>query len=73
MNFELESEKNSLDIVNAIIDFAAGSTPQHFITKIIIDNNEFSLADEEKMKTISIDSIKKIISNVECCIKTNEI
>ena len=60
MNFELESEKNCLDIVNAIIDFAAGSTPQHFITKIIIDGSEYSLADEEKMKKSKIDSIKEI-------------
>lgn len=60
MNFELENEKNSLDIVNAIIDFAAGSTPQHFITKIMIDGNEYSLANEEKMKKININSIKEI-------------
>ena len=60
MNFELENEKNSLDIVNAIIDFAAGSTPQHFITKIVIDGHEYSLANEEKMKKISIDSIKEM-------------
>lgn len=61
MNFELENEENAFDVVNAIMDFAAGSTPQHFITKIIIDKNEYSLANEENMKNIKIDKIKKMM------------
>ncbi|MBN1682657.1 hypothetical protein JW865_03795, partial [Candidatus Bathyarchaeota archaeon] len=61
MNFELENENNAFDVVNAIMDFAASSTPQHFITKIIIDKNEYSLANEENMKNIKIDKIKKMM------------
>ena len=32
-SYELEDEKNSLDVIDAISKFALKSNPQHFITK----------------------------------------
>lgn len=60
MSFELENEKNSLDIVNAVVDYTVNSSPQHFITKILIDNKEFFITDEEKLKKVKIDKIDRI-------------
>jgi len=59
-DFELENENNSLEIINAISDFAVKSNPQHFITNIMINNKEYSFADEDKLKELTIDLIKKI-------------
>ncbi len=60
MSFELENEKNSLDIVNAVVDYTSTSNPQHFITKILIDNNEYFITDEDKLKKIKINNIGRI-------------
>ncbi len=59
-SFELENEKNSLDIINAIGDFAEKSDPKHFITSVFINNREYSLDDEKKLMEIKIDEIQNI-------------
>ncbi len=58
--FELEKEKNSYEIINAISEFAANSNPKHFITSIFINDQEYSYADEKGLKKLKIDSIKRI-------------
>ena len=58
--YELENEKTSFDIINAISEFAAKSKPQHYITNIIIDDKEYSYADTETLKEIKIDNIKAL-------------
>ena len=58
--FEIENEKNSFDIVHALSDIFAKQKSKEFITKIIINDIEFSFADEEKLKKFSFDKISKL-------------
>jgi hypothetical protein len=60
INFELENEKNVLEVVNAISVFASKSEIQHFITAIFIDNKEYSYADEKNLIALSVDKVEKI-------------
>ena len=58
--FELESEKNSFEIISAISDFASKSKPQQFVTKININGKEFSFLEEDELKKINLKNIEKI-------------
>lgn len=58
--FELESEKNALDIINAIADYASKANPQQFITALYINNIEYSFADEKSLKEIPLNKIEKL-------------
>lgn len=58
--FELENEKNALDIINAIAEYASKANPQQFITAIYINDIEQSYADEKKLKNFSLNKIEKI-------------
>lgn len=60
VSFELENEKNCHDIIMEISDFAANSKPQLFITNILINDNEYSFADENGLSDILIEDIEKI-------------
>jgi hypothetical protein len=60
MDFELENEKNSFDVVNSLSELFSKTEPKQFITKISIDEKEYSFADEEKLKSVNIDNVKKI-------------
>jgi len=58
--FELENEKNALDIINAIADYAGKANPQQFITALYINSIEYSFADEKSLREISLDNIEKL-------------
>lgn len=58
IEFVLENEKNAMDIVNGVADFASKSATQQFITFISIDGQEFSFADEKKLSEIKLDKIQ---------------
>ena len=58
--FELENEETALDVLNAISDYALKSKPQQFLTKIKINDKEYSFANEESVKSIKIDKINKM-------------
>ena len=60
LSIEIEDEKTAFDIVNGITDFFAKEKIPQFVTKILIDGNEYSFADEESLKAIEIEKIGKI-------------
>lgn len=60
INFELENEKNALEIITGIGEFATKSDPQQFITGIFIDSKEYSFADEKGLSKLLINQIKNI-------------
>jgi hypothetical protein len=60
LSIEIEDEKTAFDIVNGITDFFAKEKIPQFVTKILIDGNEYSFADDESLKAIEIEKIGKI-------------
>ncbi len=60
VSFELETEKNALEIVSGITIYAASLEPKQYISSIYINDVEYSLADEESMRNIENSSIKVI-------------
>lgn len=60
LSIEIENEKTAFDIVNGITDFFAKEKIPQFVTKILIDGNEYSFADDESLKAIEIEKIGKI-------------
>ncbi|MBN2544378.1 MAG: hypothetical protein JXB50_01190 [Spirochaetes bacterium] len=67
INFKLENEKNASDIINALNEYSANLKPQHFITQIYINDNEYSFTDDKNLKKIEINQIKNLkieISNI---------
>lgn len=60
LSIEIEDEKTAFDIVNGITDFFAKEKIPQFVTKILIDGNEYSFADDESLKAIEIEKIEKI-------------
>ena len=48
--FEIENEKNSFDIIQALSEIFSKQNIKQFITKITINEKEYSFADEEKLK-----------------------
>ncbi len=60
LSIEIEDEKTAFDVVKGITDFFAKEEIPQFVTKILIDGNEYSFANDESLKAIEIDSVKKI-------------
>jgi hypothetical protein len=58
--FELENEENCLDVINAIEEFAQSSKPKQFITNIYINDEEVSFADEEGLRSRSLDQVERL-------------
>ncbi len=57
---ELEDEKTAFDVIKGIADFFAKEKVPQFITKILINGNEYSFADDDSLKAIEINLIDKI-------------
>lgn len=57
---ELEDEKTAFDVIKGITDFFAKEKVPQFVTKILINGNEYSFADDDSLKAIEISSIDKI-------------
>ena len=57
---ELEGEKNASEIITALSDFAAQAVPKQFITKIVINETEYSYADEDQLKSIDLETIENL-------------
>ncbi|MCH5149985.1 MAG: hypothetical protein J1G30_04885 [Spirochaetales bacterium] len=57
---ELEDEKTAFDVIKGITDFFAKEKVPQFVTKILINGNEYSFADDDSLKAIEISSINKI-------------
>lgn len=60
LDFVLENEKTVYDIVNALSDHYSKEQPQKFITSIIIDDVEYSYADDDGLKNKDISGIEKL-------------
>ncbi len=60
IEFELENDNNSFDIIRSIADFCITLKPQQFLSKILINGNEYLFEDEDNLKNILINDIKKI-------------
>lgn len=57
---ELEDEKTAFDVIKGIADFFAKEKVPQFITKILINGDEYSFADDESLKAVEINAIDKI-------------
>lgn len=57
---ELEDEKTAFDVIKGIADFFAKDKVPQFITKILINGDEYSFADDESLKAVEINAIDKI-------------
>lgn len=60
IDFVLEDEKNVYEIVNCIADSCANESPQQFLITILVDDKEYSFADEENLRRITLDAVSKI-------------
>ena len=60
IEFVLENDKNSFDIIKSIADLCITLKPQQFLSKILINGNEYLLENESELKEILIDDIEKI-------------
>lgn len=57
---ELEDEKTAFDVIKGIADFFAKEKVPQFVTKILINGNEYSFADDDSLEAIEINVIDKI-------------
>ncbi|HBI36401.1 MAG: hypothetical protein A2015_08570 [Spirochaetes bacterium GWF1_31_7] len=60
LDFELEAEKSAFDVVNALSEYYSHDQPQKFITSIVINEKEYSYADDNGLKNMKVEDIEKI-------------
>jgi hypothetical protein len=60
IEFELENDKNSFDIIKSIANFCITLRPQQFLSKILVNGNEYLFENETELKKILINDINKI-------------
>jgi len=58
--FELENEKNVFELIFGLSEILSKAEPKQFITKIILDEKEYSFADEDKLKDFLLNNLKKV-------------